>query len=185
MIMTSELNHKDTIQYFEEKGYFGAKKEQVIFFMQSMIPMISSVDGKILLEEPHRISMGPNGNGALFDALNRTPELKQILSTVDYVQVIGVDNPLNRLLDPLYIGFASCNHLQAAMKSVPKRDAKEPVGVVVKKVYGTHQKYDIVEYSEITEEQANRMNPVTGELTFNLGNILVFIMKAELLLQLC
>lgn len=36
------------------------------------------------------------------------------------------------------------------MKSCIKRDWKEPVGVVVKK----NSKYDIVEYSELTEEQA-------------------------------
>jgi UDP-N-acetylglucosamine pyrophosphorylase len=34
------------------------------------------------------------------------------------------------------------------MKSCPKRDAKEPVGVVVKR----DGKYDIVEYSELSDE---------------------------------
>jgi len=67
--MTSELNHRQTLQFYEENGYFGAVKENVIFFMQSMIPLISSTDGKIIMEEPHRISIGPNGNGALFDAV--------------------------------------------------------------------------------------------------------------------
>ena len=71
------------------------------------------------------------------------------------------------------------------MKSCVKRDAKEPVGVVVKKRNsdGT-SKYDIVEYSEISDADVHALNPETGELKFNLGNILVFILKAEKLLEL-
>ena len=124
--------------------------------------------------------MAPNGNGALFDAVNRNPIVKEILQHVDYVQVIGVDNVLNKLLDPVYIGFAVHNNLQAAMKSCIKRDSKEPVGVVVKK----DGKYDIIEYSEISEQDATAEDKKTGELKFNLGNILIFILKADKLLSL-
>jgi UDP-N-acetylglucosamine/UDP-N-acetylgalactosamine diphosphorylase len=153
--------------------------------MQSMIPLISSVDGKIIMEEPHRISIGPNGNGALFDAISRNPEVKGVIEQVEYVQVIGVDNVLNRLLDPIYVGFAQKKGLQAAMKSCVKRDAKELVGVVVKKVKGASSHYDIVEYSEISEADASAVDPTTGELRLNLGNILVFLFKTDMLLNLC
>ena len=67
------------------------------------------------------------------------------------------------------------------MKSCVKRDAKEPVGVVVKK----GGKYDIVEYSEISEQDANAVDPKTGELKFNLGSILIFLLRADKLLELC
>lgn len=104
--MTSGINHKQTIEFYESNNFFGAKKDNIIFFEQSLLPAISGKEGKILMEEPHRLVMAPNGNGALFDAVNRNYEVKSILEEVDYVQVIGVDNVLNRLLDPLYIGFA-------------------------------------------------------------------------------
>lgn len=104
-----------------------------------------------------------------------------MLQTVEYVQIIGVDNVLNRILDPVYIGFTVAKNLDAAMKSCVKRDAKEPVGVLVKKAGG---KYDIIEYSEISEADTTAVVPETGELKFNLGNILVFILKAEKLLDL-
>lgn len=42
-----------------------------------------------------------------------------------------------------------------------------------------------MEYSEITDDDANAINPATGELKYNLGNILVFLMRADLLLSLC
>jgi len=67
------------------------------------------------------------------------------------------------------------------MKSCVKRDAKEPVGVVVKK----GGKYDIVEYSEISDKDANAVDPKTGELKFGLGSILIFLLRADKLLELC
>lgn len=118
-----------------------------------MLPAISS-EGKILMEDTHKIVMAPNGNGAIFEAVNRNPEVKKVLSEVEYVQVIGVDNVLNKVLDPLYVGFAVDKNLQAAMKSCVKRDANEPVGVVVKR----NGRYDIVEYSEISEQDSNAIN---------------------------
>ena len=126
------------------------------------------------MESPTKIQMGPNGNGAIFDAISRNPEVKSLLGSVEYVQVIGVDNVLNRILDPVYIGFAVKNNFEAVMKSCIKRDAKEPVGVVLKK----DGKYDIVEYSELSDADANAVDEQTNELKFNLGNILIFLLKS-------
>lgn len=146
-----------------------------------MLPTISSENGKIIMEDRHKIAMGPNGNGAVFEAVNANQTVKEVLQAVDYVQIIGVDNVLNRILDPVYIGFTVAKNLDAAMKSCVKRDAKEPVGVLIKRAGG---KYDIIEYSEFSEEDASAVNSETGELKYNLGNILVFILKAEKLLDL-
>jgi len=63
------------------------------------------------MEDRHKIVMAPNGNGAVFAAVDEDPQVKKIISEVDYVQVIGVDNVLNRILDPVYIGFAVKNNL--------------------------------------------------------------------------
>lgn len=77
-----------------------------------------------------RIQLAPNGNGALFDSIATRENLKRLLEKLDYVQVIGVDNTLNKVLDPVQIGFTSIRKLQASLKCCPKRDAKEKVGVV-------------------------------------------------------
>lgn len=181
LIMTSPINHHETQKFFLYNDYFRANRKNVLFFQQSILPAITA-DGKILMEEPHKIVMAPNGNGAFFDAINRNQRVKQLLEDgIEYVQVIGVDNVLNKVLDPTYIGFAVKNNLQAVMKSCVKRDAKEPVGVIVKK----DGKYDVVEYSELSEADANRLDPKTKELKFNLGNILIFVMRADKLLELC
>ena len=132
------------------------------------------------MEDRHKLAMGPNGNGAVFEALNANPTVRHVLEATNYVQIIGVDNVMNRVLDPVYVGFMVAKDLDAAMKSCVKRDAKEPVGVLVKRA----GKYDIIEYSEFTEEDAAAVVAETGQLKFNLGNILVFILKTEKLMQL-
>jgi UDP-N-acetylglucosamine pyrophosphorylase len=76
-----------------------------------VLPAISAENGRILMEDRHKIVMAPNGNGAVFAAVDENPKVKKIISEVDYVQVIGVDNVLNRILDPVYIGFAVKNNL--------------------------------------------------------------------------
>lgn len=66
---------------------------------------------------------------------------------VEYVHVTGIDNVLNRVLDPVFIGYAVKNDLHAAMKGCVKKGVKESVGVIVKK----NNKYAICEYSELTD----------------------------------
>jgi UDP-N-acetylglucosamine/UDP-N-acetylgalactosamine diphosphorylase len=181
LIMTSRINHDQTQEFFVRNNYFGAKRENIIFFEQAVLPTIFAENGKIIMEDRHKIAMGPNGNGALFEAVNANETVKTILQASEYVQIIGVDNVLNRILDPVYIGFTVAKNLDAAMKSCVKRDAKEPVGVLVKR---GGNKYDIIEYSEFSEADASAIIPETGELKYNLGNILVFILKSEKLLDL-
>ena len=41
-----------------------------------------------------------------------------------------------------------------------------------------------MEYSEISQTDVNAINEATGELKFNLGNILVFILSSQKLLEL-
>ncbi len=62
-------------------------------------------EGKIILERIGKMSLAPNGNGALFEAVATNSEVKAVIEGVEYVQIIGVDNVINKLLDPIYIGF--------------------------------------------------------------------------------
>lgn len=64
------------------------------------------------------------------------------------MQVIGVDNILNKVLDPLFIGFTSCRSLEVSLKCAQKNYPEEKVGAICVR----NGKYDIIEYSELTEE---------------------------------
>ncbi len=54
--------------------YFGAKKDMVVFFEQGMLPAID-MEGKIIIEDKGKVTYAPNGNGSLFDAINKNKEL--------------------------------------------------------------------------------------------------------------
>ena len=60
------------------------------------------------------------------------------------------------------------------MKACVKKGVKESVGVIVKK----NNKYSICEYSELTDNDAFAMDD-NGNLKYNLGSILNFIIKTD------
>lgn len=87
---------------------------------------------------------------------------------------------MNKLLDPMHIGFTASRGLEASLKCCVKRSPDEKVGVVLVK----NGKYDIIEYSEIPVELTEKLAE-DGSLYYELGNILMFMLSSEKLLSLC
>lgn len=98
--MTSALNHYETIKFFEDNQYFGGDKSSFVFFQQSVLPAVD-LEGKIIMKSKHELQLSPNGNGALFESIASNYVIENHIKNSEYVQVIGVDNVLNKLLDPL------------------------------------------------------------------------------------
>ena len=65
-----------------------------------MLPAVDE-NGKILMSSVSSLKLAPNGNGALFDSLKSNREVQGLMSTLEYVQIIGVDNAINKVLDPV------------------------------------------------------------------------------------
>ena len=134
------------------------------------------MDGKVLLETPSKIAVAPDGNGGLYAAL-RQPLSKYnrshtVLSDLDrrgvkFVHGYCVDNCLVKVADPVFLGYCIYKSADCAAKVVPKAYPTESVGVVARR----GDKFSVVEYSEISQEQAERRDPRTGELSFRAGNI--------------
>ena len=143
-VMTSYENHVETVQFFKQNFYFGGDESSFVFFPQTMLPALTT-EGKIMMSSKGTLKLAPNGNGALFDALYKDKYMRDELSKLDYIQIIGVDNILNKVLDPIQVGFNANEDLLCSCKAVPKRNASEKVGVIGKR----NGKYDIVEYSEL------------------------------------
>lgn len=67
---------------------------------------------------------------------------------IEHVHAYCVDNCLVKVADPVFIGFAASKNVDIATKVVRKRNASEPVGLILLK----NGKPDVVEYSEISKE---------------------------------
>ena len=75
-----------------------------MFFQQKMLPAVN-MEGKIYMKSRSEMCLAPNGNGGLFEAIKMSKEATEVLNETDVVQIIGVDNVLNKVLDPIQIGF--------------------------------------------------------------------------------
>ena len=69
-----------------------------------MLPAVSE-EGKIYMKSKGEIALAPNGNGGILDGIAINNEVKEYIASVDFVQIIGVDNVLNKILDPVQIGI--------------------------------------------------------------------------------
>jgi UDP-N-acetylglucosamine/UDP-N-acetylgalactosamine diphosphorylase len=131
------------------------------------------------MKSPSEVQLAPNGNGALFESISTNRLVKGHIQSADYVQVIGVDNVLNKIMDPLQVGFTAVKGLEASLKCCVKRSPDEKVGVVCQR----NGKYDIVEYSELPKEDAERTDE-NGDLYLDLGSILIFMLSSKKLIKL-
>lgn len=178
-IMTSEKNHKDTVDFFEEKGYFGYERTCVYFFVQKMAPSVG-YDGRILMEEKYKISSSPNGNGGWFNSLASAGLLDKISELgIEWLNVFSVDNVLQKIADPVFVGAVIENGCVCGSKVVAKADPNERVGVLCLE----DGKPSIVEYYEMTDEMIHSRDE-EGKLLYNYGVILNYLFNVEVLTRI-
>ncbi len=173
-IMTSEKNDEDTRAFFEEMDYFGYNAEYVHFFVQEMAPAVDE-NGNILLEEKGRIAVSPNGNGGWYSSMIKAG-LQSMLKKegIEWLNVFAVDNVLQRIADPVFVGATILSGATSGSKVVSKSAPEERVGVLCLED-GTPS---IVEYYEMTEEMINSREP-DGRLSYNYGVILNYLFRTD------
>lgn len=174
-IMTSEKNHADTVGFFEENDYFGYDKNFVTFFVQDMAPSVD-YHGKIYMEDKDRISLSPNGNGGWFSSLMNNKEAVAKIEKfgVEWLNVFSVDNVLQRIADPVFVGATIDSGYVSGAKVVKKASPDEKVGVMCKKDGHPY----IIEYYEFTEE-LKAAKDADGEPAYNYGVILNYIFRIK------
>ncbi|XP_033342393.2 UDP-N-acetylglucosamine pyrophosphorylase mmy [Megalopta genalis] len=165
-ILTSEATHDTTLEFLREHNYFNLKENNVKAFKQGMMPCFT-FEGKIILNEKHKISKAPDGNGGLYRALKVQGILDDMLQRgIRSVHVHSVDNILIKVADPIFLGYCLSSYTDCGVKVIEKSSPSEAVGVVCK----VDDSYQVVEYSEISKETTElRYN--NGTLVYNAANI--------------
>jgi UDP-N-acetylglucosamine/UDP-N-acetylgalactosamine diphosphorylase len=173
-IMTSDKNNDETISFFEEKNYFGYPKDYVKFFKQEMAPSVD-YNGKLYMESPDSLSLSPNGNGGWFYSMAVTGVLKDVKARgVEWLNIFAVDNVLQRIADPVFVGATIDSGRVSGAKVVRKAEPHEKVGVLCLE----DGKPSIVEYYEMTDEIINSREP-NGDLSYNFGVILNYLFRVD------
>ena len=177
-IMTSRANDADTRLFFEEHEYFGLNPERIHFFAQGMWPVLWG-DGRIVLCEPGRIFMSPDGHGGLITALAANGILEDMKKrSLQQLFFFQVDNPLVEIADPAFIGLHRRANADIAVKVCAKRGPDEGLGVVATR----EGRSAIVEYTELTEEQKTARLP-NGKLRFLYGSVGIHVFSRSFLEQ--
>lgn len=173
-IMTSNINDVQTQAFFKENANFGYPADKVHFYRQKTAPAISK-DGKILLEEKYRVALVPNGNGGWYSSLVSSA-CGHILKDegIEWLNVYGVDNVLQKICDPVFIGATIKSGLACSGKVVKKAYPEERVGLLCK----SDGLPAIVEYYEMPEKE-NYEREENGELKYRFGVILNYLFNVK------
>lgn len=171
-VMTSPATDAPTRAFFREQRHFGLPESDVFFLCQAMAPALD-FEGRLLLESPGRIAESPNGHGGSFQALADSGALDDMerrgITTISYYQV---DNPLIRLLDPVFVGVHAGAPAEMSAKVVRKIDPMEKVGVLAR----VDGRVGIVEYTEIDDEH-RFLRDADGELVYWAGSIAIHLLE--------
>ncbi len=145
-IMTSDINHTETLDFFSRHNHFGFETENIHFFRQEHFPALSK-DGELLLTENKEIMLTPNGNGGIFSALQASGMLEDMQSRgIRHVFMNNVDNAVVKVLDPVLLGLHVSENNDVTSKSILPKSG-ESVG----RLSLVNGEKSVVEYTELPE----------------------------------
>lgn len=178
-IMTSISNKKETVDFFEEHQYFGYDKSYIKFFIQEMVPTVN-FEGRVLMASNTELAMAPNGNGGWFSSMVLDGMLEDVHKRgIEWINVFAVDNVLQKMADPMFIGATIASGCESGAKVVRKAAPDEKVGVLCTE----DGKPSIAEYYEMTEEMATARKE-NGDLKYGFGVILNYLFREDKLEQI-
>jgi UDP-N-acetylglucosamine/UDP-N-acetylgalactosamine diphosphorylase len=178
-IMTSEINHDKTVAFWKEHNYFSYPEEYVKFFVQEMAPAVSP-EGKVLLAEKGEIALSPNGNGGWFGSMQKSGLLKDVKARgIEWLNTYAVDNVLQRIADPVFVGATILSGCNCGAKVVCKVAPEERVGVLCLQ----DGQPNIIEYYEMSKEMSEERDE-KGDLKYIYGVILNYLFNVKKALEI-
>lgn len=173
-IMTSDKNHEQTVSFWQEHKYFGYPESEVKFFKQEMAPAVD-FEGKVLLERMDTPALSPNGNGGWYVSLKKAGLDKDIFSRgIEWLNIYAVDNVLQRIADPVFVGATIDAKVNCGAKAVFKNDPYEKVGALCL----DNGQPAVIEYMDLTDDLANARDE-KGDLAYGFGVIMNYLFSVE------
>jgi len=186
-IMTSPLNHKATVAFFEKHSYFGLSPTSVRFFQQGVLPSFDLATGKILLSSKGEVATNPDGHGGAIRALDLSGALDDMKARgVKHISYFQVDNPHVRIVDPTFIGLhaaAPDSSAQMSSKMLPKVAPDEKLGVFCSMQRQGRRVLDVIEYSDMPADLSAQRLP-DGSLRFVAGSIAIHMLSVAMVEKL-
>ena len=179
-IMTSTQNDLEVREFFEKNKNFGVKKENIFFFPQGEICALDN-EGKILLETPNKVFKAPDGNGGCLLALKKHGIIDECIKRgIEYINIMAIDNPLYKIMDPLFVGTTiskgKCGKEQMGAKYIKKVDPEQKVGYFI-----LHNgKPMMLDYMEMPHKLKYEKIE-NGDLKYNAANILDYLISVQFL----
>ena len=178
-IMTSEKNNDATVNFLKEKNFFGYPEDKITFFKQEMAPA-SDYDGKVYMESKSRISTSPNGDAGWYSSLLKAGLRDVIVKEgIEWIDIFAVDNVLQRIADPCFVGATVAAKVSCGAKVVRKNAPDEKVGVMCLE----DGKPSIVEYYELSQEMMDAKDE-NGDPAYNYGVILNYMFNEKALYEI-
>jgi len=173
-VMTSQTNHEETATFFEENKFFGLSPDDVFFVTQGMLPALD-FSGKFILKNKGSLFMSPDGHGGALKTLYRSGAIGEMeIRGIRYVSYFQVDNPLVKVLDPVFLGYHDRDGAEMSSKIVRKTDPQEKVGVIGL----IDGRPGVIEYSDMSQDDAlARTNE--GDLVYSAGSIAIHLINVE------
>ena len=172
LIMTSEVNDKETREYFETNNYLGLNKNNIYFFTQGMIPAVDE-SGHVFMDQKDHVFTNPNGHGGTLHALKDGGVLAKLKRRgIEELFYFQIDNVLIKICDPYFIGYHTLESAEMSAKIVKKTDAAEKVGVIGR----LDGKITAIEYSDMPLETLEEKNE-DGSLKYSAGSIAIHMFK--------
>ena len=173
-IMTSDKNHDKTVAFMKKMNYFGYDPSMIFFFKQEMAPA-ADYSGKVYMETKSRISTSPNGNGGWFLSMKRAGLIDKVHELgIEWLNTFAVDNVLQRIADPVFVGATIASGSACGAKTVRKAAPDEKVGVISLE----DGRPSIIEYYEMTPELMETKNE-NGDPAYNFGVIMNYLFREK------
>jgi len=178
-VMSSPLNDAVTRAFMQDNNCFGLRRRNLLVFPQGMLPSIDATTGRLLLADKGTVAMNPDGHGGSLRALAASGAIADMRARgIEHISYVGVDNPLVKVIDPLFLGLhvdAPDSSAEISSKMVAKTSPDEKVGVFCR----TNGKTIICEYIHLPADLANQRD-ADGRLQFGAGSIAVHIISVKL-----